>query len=96
MQAKNEMEAIKALNEKIAGIVESGSNSNGSWVKFADGTMICSGHISQTLTRTTQRSDCRGIQNIWSYYQFSNIVCRNSEIELTRHVKYRCFVRMQK
>lgn len=40
MQAKNEMEAIKALNEKIAGIVESGSNDNGSWVKFADGTMI--------------------------------------------------------
>lgn len=40
MQAKKEMEAIKALNEKIAGIVESGSNDNGSWVKFADGTMI--------------------------------------------------------
>lgn len=40
MQAKNEMEAIKALNEKVAGIVESGSNENGSWVKFADGTMI--------------------------------------------------------
>ena len=43
MQAKNEMEAIKALNEKVAGIVESGSNENGSWVKFADGTMICYG-----------------------------------------------------
>lgn len=96
MQAKKEMEAIKALNEKIAGIVESGSNDNGSWVKFADGTMICGGQISQTLTRATQRSDCRRIQNIWSYYQFSNIVCRNSEIELTRHVKYRCFVGMQK
>ena len=41
MQAKKEMEAIKSLNEKIAGIVESGSNENGSWVKFADGTMIC-------------------------------------------------------
>ena len=36
MQAKKEMEAIKNLNEKIAGIVESGSNENGSWVKFAD------------------------------------------------------------
>ena len=83
MVVKNEMEAIKALSEKVAGIVESGSNDNGSWVKFADGTMICSGHISQTLTRTTQRSGCRGIQNIWSYYKFPNIVCRNSEIELT-------------
>lgn len=40
MQAKSEMEAIKALNEKVAGIVESGSNANGSWVKYADGTMI--------------------------------------------------------
>ena len=45
MQAKNEMEAIKALNEKVAGIVESGSNENGSWVKFADGTMIQYGSI---------------------------------------------------
>lgn len=60
MQAKQEMEAIKALNTKVEGIVESGSNDNGSWVKFADGTMICSGYISQTLTRTTQRSDCGG------------------------------------
>ena len=34
------MEAIKALSEKVAGIVESGSNANGSWVKYADGTMI--------------------------------------------------------
>lgn len=40
MQAKQEMEAIKALNTKVEGIVESGSNDNGSWVKFADGTMI--------------------------------------------------------
>ncbi len=40
MQAKAEMEAIKALNEKVAGIVESGSNANGSWVKFSDGTMM--------------------------------------------------------
>ncbi len=83
MQAKNEMQAIKNLNEKIAEIIESGSNDNGSYIKFSDGTMICSGHISQTLARTTQRSDCRWIQNIWSYYQFPNIVCRNSEIEFT-------------
>ena len=40
MVVKNEMEAIKALSEKVEGIVESGSNDNGSWVKFADGTMI--------------------------------------------------------
>lgn len=40
MQAKQEMEAIKALNTKVAEIVESGSNDNGSWVKYDDGTMI--------------------------------------------------------
>jgi hypothetical protein len=41
MQAKSEMEAIKNLSEKVAEIVESGSNDNGSYIKFADGTMIC-------------------------------------------------------
>lgn len=30
----------KVLNEKINGIVESGSNDNGSWIKWSDGTMI--------------------------------------------------------
>ena len=48
MQAKQEMEAIKSLNKKVAGIVESGSNANGSWVKFADGTMICTLNITVT------------------------------------------------
>lgn len=27
----------------ISNIIESGSNSNGSWIKYSDGTMICSG-----------------------------------------------------
>ena len=40
MQVKNEMEAIKSLNKKIAGIIESGSNDNGNYIKFTDGTMI--------------------------------------------------------
>ena len=40
MQAKNEMEAIKNLNKKIAGIIESGSNANGSYIKFVDGTLL--------------------------------------------------------
>lgn len=30
----------------IAGIIESGSNSNGSWVKFSDGTMMCRGIVT--------------------------------------------------
>lgn len=28
-------------DRKIDGVVESGSNTNGNWVKFSDGTMIC-------------------------------------------------------
>ena len=31
----------KELNKKISGIIESGSNSNGNYVKWSDGTMIC-------------------------------------------------------
>lgn len=31
--------------DKIAGIIESGSNSYGNWTKFADGTMICTGYF---------------------------------------------------
>ena len=30
-------------NKYYSGIVESGSNSNGSYIKFSDGTMICRG-----------------------------------------------------
>lgn len=40
MQAKNEMEAIKALSEKVAKIEESGSNANGSWVKYSNGILL--------------------------------------------------------
>ena len=40
MQVKNEMEAIKSLNKKIVGIIESGSNANGSYIKFVDGTLL--------------------------------------------------------
>ena len=35
-------------NKYFAGIVESGSNSNGSYIKFSDGTMICYLNIAVT------------------------------------------------
>ena len=35
-------------NKYFAGIVESGSNSNGSYIKFSDGTMIC--YLNITVT----------------------------------------------
>ena len=40
------MEAIKNLNEKVAGIIETITNANGTAIKFADGTMICRGGFS--------------------------------------------------
>lgn len=44
------MKLIKKLNKLIDfdclhGVIESGSNANGNWVKFGDGTMICYGYI---------------------------------------------------
>jgi hypothetical protein len=40
----------------VTGIYDSGTNSNGSWIRFTDGTMQCWAHIpltSRTLTRAT-------------------------------------------
>lgn len=37
----------------INGIVESGSNSNGNWIKYIDGTMICTKKVSQSVAVTT-------------------------------------------
>lgn len=41
-----EVKEIKATNLLInnSSIIESGSNSNGSWIKYSDGTMICHGY----------------------------------------------------
>ena len=33
--------SVNAVNEAIANIIESGSNDNGSYIKYSDGTMIC-------------------------------------------------------
>lgn len=41
------------IEDAIDGVVESGSNTNGNYVKFLDGTMICYGFVSASLTRTT-------------------------------------------
>lgn len=35
-------------------VIESGSNENGSWVKWSDGTMICHCSITETITPSTQ------------------------------------------
>lgn len=38
--------SIDAVKNYVSGIVESGSNENGAYVKYADGTMICYGIIN--------------------------------------------------
>lgn len=40
--------SVKAVNNKIAEIIESGSNENGDYIKFADGTMICTVYMEVT------------------------------------------------
>lgn len=52
---------IKKILQSIRNMQsETITNENGTAIKYPDGWMICSGHISQTLARTTQRSDCGG------------------------------------
>lgn len=36
------------LDNKINNVIQSGSNENGNWVKYSDGTMICWNHIEVT------------------------------------------------
>lgn len=36
----------------ISNIIESGSNSNGSWIKYSDGTMICTKQIGTDISTT--------------------------------------------
>lgn len=43
--------SVAAVNEGLAKIIESGNNENGSYIKYSDGTMICT--MQKTLTVTT-------------------------------------------
>lgn len=48
----------KVVNDAIASIVQSGSNSNGSYIKYSDGTMICYGQASGTSNYANWWSFC--------------------------------------
>lgn len=43
---------VSSLVGAINSIVESGSNENGNWIKYADGTMICTKEITLTTAMT--------------------------------------------
>jgi hypothetical protein len=40
--------------DEIYGIVESGSNTNGNYIKYGDGTLICTKRINTTITALSQ------------------------------------------
>jgi len=76
--------------EKLgAGIIETGSNSNGTWIKFSDGTMMCygsfitagnggtdyTGYRTYPVTFTTKPDYTIG--NAWSGYHGATIVSAN-------------------
>jgi len=43
------------IEKTIDGVVESGSNENGSWTKWADGTMICEHRVYSSQNTTVQK-----------------------------------------
>ena len=54
------------INNKFNSIIESGSNENGNWIKFADGTMICTRIVSVSSV---------SVSNAWGsmfYYEDTN------------------------
>ena len=44
---------VQAAIDELAGIVSSGSNANGTWIKFADGTLICTKTINGAVMEPT-------------------------------------------
>ena len=70
------------LNTYLNGIIESGSNENGSYIKFADGTLICIGDTMNVLASEIAEAQFLvtypiafvnypsvTISNVYSYYR---------------------------
>lgn len=45
-------DGIEQNSNDIANIIESGSNANGEWIKYADGTLICTRSIEKQIPCT--------------------------------------------
>lgn len=54
MNAENLNQMQDNVENAINGIIESGSNENGSWIKWADGTMIITQEFSRTVSINVQ------------------------------------------
>ena len=57
LNANNLNNNFNELDNKIDGIIESGSNANGSWIKYNDGTMI---QYGKSITGTTAYTTAYG------------------------------------
>ena len=53
LNATNLNNNFSELDTKIDNVVDSGSNANGSWIKFVDGTMIQYGEATKTIATTS-------------------------------------------
>ena len=58
--------------EKVSdnNIIESGSNANGNWIKYSDGTMICTQRFEKTIN----------IQTTWGSWYYGYVTCKNYPI----------------
>ena len=72
----------------INGIVESGSNETGNWIKFVDGTMICNCSVTRNITNTTPWNNLYigDIQNIPFPQQFTELYTCNVDLYTARNV----------
>ena len=72
----------------INGIVESGSNANGNWVKFIDGTMICNCTVTRNIANTNAWNNLfiGDIQNIPFPQTFIELYTCNIDLYCTRNV----------
>lgn len=58
------------IENAINGVVESGSNDNGSWIKYSDGTMICTKQVTANVDFSTPSGSLyEGNMKIGNYSQ---------------------------
>jgi hypothetical protein len=63
--------SVSSLNDNLAkkAIVETGSNTNGSYVKFGDGTMICTHDLDSAVGATASGGVAFSPDMLWTYPQ---------------------------
>lgn len=76
--------------EKVSdnNIIESGSNANGNWIKFVDGTMICNCSVTRNIANTNAWNNLfiGDIENIPFPQTFIELYTCNTDLYCTRNV----------